>query len=293
MSISDTLVSLPVHAGKETLPGSGGNVIDEEAAELPVELDRPNAARVYDYLIGGDFNYAIDRVFAEQIIQARPEARELALMNRRWLRRAVRFGVQQGIRQFLDIGSGMPTVGHVHEVVQAIDPRCKVVYVDVEPIAVAHSEIMLQDNRNTAILRADGERPYDVLEHPATERLLDLSKPLMVVMAAFVHFIPDTRNPREMIATYERELAPGSYLALSSGTLEGQCDEARLATELYRRSGTEVVPRSRKELEALVEGFEIVPPGVVYLPQWRPDPGDVEEHPEQVSQLGLVGYKPA
>lgn len=269
-------------------------MVDGDLGQREVELDRPNAARVYDYLIGGQLNYAIDRMFAEKILQVRPEARDLALLNRKWLRRAVRFAAEQGIRQFLDIGSGMPTVGHVHEVVQAIDPACRVVYVDIEPIAVAHSKIVLQDNENAEMVQADGERPYEVLEHPTTERLLNLREPVMVVMAAFVHFVPDERDPAGMIATYRRALAPGSYLALSSGTFEGQGEEVRRAAELYQKSGTEVFARSRAELGALMTGFDIVPPGIVFTPQWQPDdPGDVGEHPELASQLALVGRKNA
>ena len=266
---------------------------DQETVKPAVDLDKPNAARVYDSLIGGKLNYAIDRVFADKVLELQPNSKKMAMMNRRWLRRAVRFGAEQGIRQFLDIGSGMPTVGHVHEVVQAIDPSCRVVYVDIEPIAVAHSQIVLQDVENAAMVQADGTRPYDILEHPTTEGLLDLSKPVMVVMAAFVHFIPPEQDPAGMIATYRRAMAPGSYLAISSGTFEGQGEEvSRRAAELYRKGGTNVFARSRDELRALVEGFEIVPPGIVFVPEWRPeDPRDVPKNPEKSSQLALVARK--
>ncbi|MEU4246474.1 SAM-dependent methyltransferase [Amycolatopsis sp. NPDC026612] len=261
-------------------------------AQRGIDFDKPNAARVYDYLIGGKLNYAIDREFAERILEVRPESKELAVLNRRWLRRAVRFGAEQGIRQFLDIGSGMPTVGHVHEIVQSIAPECRVVYVDNEPVAVAHSEIVLKDNDNAEMVQADAEFPDTVLEHPTTERLLDFGKPVMVVMAAFVHFVPDERNPAGLVAGYLDALVPGSYLALSSGTFEGQGEEVRRAAELYQKSGTHVVPRSREELRALVDGLEIVPPGIVFTPLWRPDdPADVGEHPEQASQLALVARK--
>jgi len=264
----------------------------DEHATRGIDFDKPNAARVYDYLIGGKLNYAIDREFAERILQVRPEARELALLNRRWLRRAVRFGAEQGIRQFLDIGSGMPTVSHVHEIVQSIDPQARVVYVDNEPIAVAHSEIVLQDNANAEMVQADAEIPAGVLEHPTTARLLDFTEPVMLIMAAFIHFVPDSRDPAGLIAAYRDALAPGSYLALSSGTFEGQGEEVRRAAELYQRSVTDVVARSREELRALVAGFEILPPGIVFTPEWRPDdPGEVGEHPEQASQLALVGRK--
>ncbi|GLY34796.1 hypothetical protein Amsp01_008200 [Amycolatopsis sp. NBRC 101858] len=264
----------------------------DEHAKREIDFDQPNAARVYDYLIGGKLNYAIDRMFAEKILAVRPESKELALMNRRWLRRAVRFGAEQGIRQFLDIGSGMPTVGHVHEVVQAIDPASRVVYVDNEPVAVAHSEIVLKDNENAEMVQADAEFPAAVLEHETTEMLLDLDQPVMLIMAAFVHFIPDERDPAGLIATYRDALAPGSYFALSSGTFEGQGEEVRRAAEMYQKSGTNVVARSRDELRALLDGFEILPPGIVFTPEWRPDdPDEVGEHPELASQLALVARK--
>jgi hypothetical protein len=264
----------------------------DEHAKRGIDFDKPNAARVYDYLIGGKLNYAIDRMFAEQILQVRPEAKDLALLNRRWLRRAVRFGAEQGVRQFLDIGSGMPTVGHVHEVVQSIDPESRVVYVDNEPVAVAHSEIVLQDNENAAMVQADAEFPDDVLQHATTERLLDFGKPVMVIMAAFIHFIPDERDPAGLIAAYRDAVVPGSYLALSSGTFEGQGEEVRRAAELYQKSGTDVVARSKDELRALLDGFEILPPGIVFTPEWRPDdPAEVGDHPEQASQLALVARK--
>ena len=262
----------------------------DDHAKRGIDFDKPNAARVYDYLIGGKLNYAIDRMFAEQILQVRPEAKELALLNRRWLRRAVRFGAEQGIRQFLDIGSGMPTVGHVHEVVQAIDPASRVVYVDNEPIAVAHSEIVLEDNENAVMVQADAEYPDEVLEHPTTTELLDFGKPVMVIMAAFVHFIPDSRDPAGLIGAYRDVLAPGSYLALSSGTWEGQGEESHRSVALYEKSGTPLTLRSPDELRALVKGFEILPPGIVFTPEWRPD-GPLEDPPEQSGGLALVGRK--
>jgi hypothetical protein len=267
-------------------------MVNSEHARREIDFERPNAARVYDYILGGELNYAIDRVFAEQVLAAQPNARERARMNRQWLRRAVRFGAGQGIRQFLDIGSGMPTEGHVHEVVQAIDPRARVVYVDNEPVAVAHSEILLQDNEYAVMVQADAERPEDVLEHAETESLLDFDLPVMLVMALFVHFVPDSRDPAGMIAGYRDALAPGSYFALSSGTFEGQSVETERAVKLYERSGTELALRSADELRVLAKGFEILPPGIVFIPEWRPDdPDDVGAHPERSGGLALVARK--
>ncbi len=263
----------------------------DEHARLGLDLERPNAARVYDFMIGGQLNYAIDRVFAERILSVLPNAQHMALVNRAWLRRAVKFGAEQGIRQFLDIGSGMPTVGHVHEVVQAIDPTSRVVYVDNEPIAVAHSEIVLKGNENAAMVHADAEFPDDVLEHETTEQMLDFTQPVMLIMAAFVHFIPDTRDPAGLIARYRDVLAPGSHLALSSGTWQGQGEESQRSVALYEKSGTPLTLRSPDELTALVDGFEILPPGVVYTPQWRPEGLPDTESPERSGGLALVARK--
>lgn len=265
---------------------------EDEYARRGIDLDKPSAARVYDYILGGELNYAVDRMFAEQVLTVQPNARERARLNRQWLRRVVRFGLDQGIRQFLDIGSGMPTVGHVHEVAQAVDPDARVVYVDNEPVAVAHSEIVLEDNENAAMVYADAQRPEDVLEHDITEMLLDLDQPVMVVMALFVHFIPDERDPARLIATYRDALAPGSYLAMSSATPEQQSEGTARAVELYEKSANPVTPRTADELRALVEGFEIVDPGIVFIPQWRPDdPADVPADPAESGGLALVGRK--
>ncbi|WP_410567724.1 SAM-dependent methyltransferase [Amycolatopsis sp. cmx-4-61] len=263
---------------------------EDEHAKRGLDLDRPNAARVYDYLIGGRFNYAVDRAFAERILGELPNARHMALVNRAWLRRAARFAAEQGIRQFLDIGSGMPTVGHVHEVVQSIAPESRVVYVDHEPIAVAHSEIVLAGNENAAMVQADAEHPDDVLDHPVTRALLDFAEPMLVIMAAFIHFVPDSRDPAGLIAAYRDVLAPGSHLALSSGTWEGQGEESRRSVALYEKSGTPLTLRSPEELRALVRGFEILPPGIVFTPQWRPDEPP-EDPPERSGGLALVARK--
>ncbi|MFJ9780618.1 SAM-dependent methyltransferase [Amycolatopsis sp. NPDC101161] len=263
---------------------------EDEHAKRGIDLERPNAARVYDYMIGGKLNYAVDRMFADRVLSVLPNAQHMALTNRAWLRRAARFAAEQGVRQFLDIGSGMPTVGHVHEVVQAIDATAHVVYVDNEPIAVAHSEIVLEGNDNAAMVQADAEYPDEVLEHPTTEALLDFSQPVMVIMAAFVHFIPDSRDPAGLIAAYRDVLAPGSYLALSSGTWEGQGEESQRSVALYEKSGTPLTLRSPDELRALVKGFEILPPGVVFTPEWRPD-APLEDPPEQSGGLALVARK--
>ncbi|GLY71549.1 hypothetical protein Atai01_81680 [Amycolatopsis taiwanensis] len=258
-----------------------------------LELDKPNSARVYDYLIGGKLNYAVDRHFADRVMAQLPNVRDICLLNRYWLRRVVRFGIEQGIRQFLDIGSGMPTVGHVHEVAQKADPTARVLYVDNEPIAVAHSEIVLQGNDRAVMLDADGEQPEEIFDHPVTRRLLNLDEPMMVIIAAFVHFIPDERRPKALIDRYRDLIAPGSYLALSSDTGDQQSDEVLQAIELYNKTVSPLHLRSRDELAELMAGFDLVDPGIVFTPEWRPtNPADVGENPERASILAVVGRKP-
>jgi SAM-dependent methyltransferase len=263
---------------------------EDEHARRGIDLDKPNPARVYDYILGGRLNYAVDRMFADQVLAAQPNARERAQLNRQWLRRAIRFGMDQGIRQFLDIGSGMPTVGHVHEIAHAIDPTSRVVYVDNEPVAVAHSEIVLEGNENAVMVHADAEFPDDVLEHETTEMMLDLDQPVMVVMALFVHFIPNERDPAGLIAAYRDALAPGSYLAMSSATPEQQSDGTARAVAMYQKSANPVTPRTADELRALVDGFEILDPGIVFIPEWRPEEA-VPENPAECGGLALVARK--
>ena len=266
---------------------------DQEFRIRELDLDKPNSARVYDFLIGGTLNYAMDREFAEKVIAELPRVARICQLNRLWLQRVVRFGIDQGIRQFLDIGSGMPTVGHVHEIAQAAHPDARVVYVDNEPVAIAHSDIVLEGNEYAAMAAADGERPDEVLQHPATGRLLDFSQPVMVILAAFVHFIPPERDPAGLIARYRSALASGSYLALSSDTGEEQDEEMFRAVEMYKDTTNPLYLRGRDELRALMAGFDIVDPGVVFTPQWRPDdPDDVGDHPEQAGILAVVGRVP-
>lgn len=266
----------------------------EKFAGKDLELDKPNPARMYDYVLGGELNYAIDRQFVSEILATMPRARDTALLNRYWLRRAVRYGTQQGIRQFLDLGSGMPTVGQVHEIAQGVDPASRVVYVDNERVAVAHSEIVLDGNDRAEMIGADAERVDEVLDHPTTRRLLDFDQPVMVLMSALVHcFSPVDRNPATMISRYRNVLASGSYLALSSFTTEQQGDDIVRAAELSKDTSEPIHPRSRDEIRELMAGFELVDPGIVFTPEWHPEsPEDVGEEPELSGVLAAVGYKP-
>ncbi|MBB3051522.1 hypothetical protein FHS23_002545 [Prauserella isguenensis] len=270
---------------------------DSEVGKLAgkdLHLDKPNPARMYDYVLGGDLNYAMDRQLVDELMTAMPRARDTALLNRYWLRRVVRYGAQQGIRQFLDLGSGMPTVGQVHEIAQEVDPDSRVVYVDNERIAVAHSEIVLEGDDRAEMIGADAERVDEVLGHPTTRRLLDFDQPVMVLMSALVHyFSPEERDAAAMIARYRGALASGSYLALSSFTGDQQDEEMFRAVELSKDTTEPIHLRSRDDVRELMAGFELVDPGVVFTPQWHPDsPGDVGDEPALSGVLAAVGYKP-
>jgi S-adenosyl methyltransferase len=258
-----------------------------------IDLDRPNAARIYDYFLGGACNFEHDREFAEQFLKIMPEAETAARRNRAFLGRAVRFCVKQGIRQFLDIGSGIPTVGNVHEIAQRLAPECRVLYVDNEPVAVAHSELMLEGNKNATILQADLCDPDTVLNSTSARRLLDFDAPMALLMVAVLHFVPESADPRSAIVRYLNVMAPDSYFVLSHGTNEGQEQEPVQADDTYRRTTTPGIARSRAEIIDLLAGTELVEPGLVWTPQWRPDAADdlVGAHPEESWVLAGVGHK--
>jgi hypothetical protein len=262
---------------------------------VPADLnvDRPNAARIYDYFLGGSHNLAADREVARRIIDLVPDVPLIAQANRAFLRRAVRYCVEAGIRQFLDIGSGIPTVGNVHEVAQRVDPGCRVVYVDIEPVAVAHSRVILAADPQVAVLQADVREPDRILSDPKLLALLDLDQPVGLLMVSILPFIPDSDEPGRLVARYRDALAAGSHLAVSHGCGEARPEDVEKVHQFYRQTSTPALVRSRAEVEKLFEGFEFVQPGLVYVQEWRPDwLGEVEEHPERTGLLVGVGRKP-
>jgi hypothetical protein len=263
--------------------------------EQDLQLDKPNPARVYDYLIGGKLNYAIDRQFARRILGVVPLSREICLLNRYWLRRVVKFGLEQGVRQFVDVGSGMPTQGHVHEVAQEIAPESRVVYVDNEPIAVAHSEIVLEGNDRVVMINADGTRADEVMTHPETQRLLDFDEPVMVIMAAFLHFLsPEGEEDEavELIARYADYVVPGSYFAVSLATNEASDPTYLDSIAMYKDTTRAIYPRTHAQTKALLEGFELVEPGVSFTVAWRSDDlGKYADDPSKACLLAAVARK--
>jgi hypothetical protein len=257
-----------------------------------IDLDRPNAARIYDYFLGGACNFEHDREFAEKFLAIVPEATMAARNNRAFLRRAVRFCVDNGIRQFIDIGSGIPTVGNVHEIAQALAPESRVLYVDNEAVAVAHSELILEGNERATILQADLCDPETVLNSESAKRLINWDEPLALLMVAVLHFVPDEAGPREAIVRYLDRMAPGSFLVLSHGTNDG-LDEVPDDTDVsYDRTSTPGVGRSRAEIIALMAGTELVEPGIVWTTKWHPDEPEDPDQPAEKLVYAAVGRKP-
>lgn len=257
-----------------------------------VDVDVPSGARVYDYFLGGAHNFAVDRQLADNIAAMTPDVGDTMRANRAFLRRVVRFLVEQGITQFLDIGSGIPTVGNVHEVARRANPQARVVYVDIDPIAVAHSQAILGDDPHTTVIQGDARDVDAVLDHPETRRLLDLDRPVAVLLLGVLHFIPDADHPERIVARLREAVAPGSYIALVNVTHEDQPPEVIEAQKLSGRTGTPIYLRSRADLTRQLDGLTLVEPGLVHIPRWRPDSAlDVDGRPERFGALAGVGRK--
>ncbi|HKR49422.1 MAG TPA: SAM-dependent methyltransferase [Pseudonocardiaceae bacterium] len=248
---------------------------NERLAWVPddINIDLPNAARVYDYLLGGGHNFAADRTAGAKVLQALPNGRQIASSNRAFLRRAVLYMVEQGITQFLDLGSGIPTVGNVHEVAQKANPMCRVVYVDHDEVAIAHSRIILEGNENATVVAADLCQPATVLGAPAVKRLLDLSKPIGLLMVAVFHFVPNEKDPLGVLAQYRDALPASSLLALSHLTADQMPVGMAAVVEVMKKSRDHMYFRSYDEILAMFDGFELVEPGVVEAPAWRREQG--------------------
>jgi len=232
-----------------------------------LDIEKPNAARMYDYYLGGSHNFEPDRALAAQVQQIAPWVNHVATINRAWLRRAVDFLVDQGIHQFLDLGSGIPTVGNVHEIAQAADPSARVVYVEIEHVAVAHSQLILENNDNAVMVHADITKPGLVLGDTDTRAMLDFDKPVGVLAIAIGHYILD--DPESVFAAYRDAVPADSYLGISHLTDDFR-DMAEL-TENMQRTQNAVRARTKDEVIGLFGDWELVEPGLVTTSQWRPD----------------------
>jgi S-adenosyl methyltransferase len=246
-----------------------------------VNTDVPNPARIYDYLLDGKDNFPADRDVAEQLLAIAPVARDVVEDNRAFLRRVVRFLTRKaGVRQFIDLGSGLPTQGNVHEIAQAEAPDARVVYVDNDVMVVTHSRALLAGD-NTAAIHADLREPERVLGHPEVRELIDFDRPVALLLMAILHFIPDDEDPPGIVARFRDALPAGSYLSVSHGTRdiperwdlspEAMAEMGTKVEQLYQLTTASLVTRPRAQVERFFDGFDLVEPGVVEIQRWRPD----------------------
>ncbi len=237
-----------------------------------IDTTTPHPARIYDALLGGKDNYAADRQAARQVLKAAPEVRDSARANRAFLQRAVRFLVgEAGIRQIVDIGTGIPAAGNVHEIAGQIAPQTRVAYVDNDPIVHVHANALLTGTGTTSIVLADLRDPEAILAHPKISALIDFSQPVALLLVAILHFITDAEDPARIVAAFRDALPAGSYLALSHATADLRPEAAQQAADVYDRATSAVTLRGHAQVAAFFDGWDLAEPGLVQVPLWRPD----------------------
>jgi S-adenosyl methyltransferase len=258
-----------------------------------IDSSQPNVARIYDYLLGGKDNFAADREAAKRLIQAIPDVAAIARDNRSFLGRVVRYlAIEGGIRQFLDLGSGLPTQANVHELAQGVAPEARVVYVDNDPMVASHGEALLASGDQVSMTFGDLRDPGGILRHPDVLGLLDLAQPIAVLCTSTLHFIADEAEPNQIIAEYRDHMAPGSYLVITHGTLEDDpAGEGGKAEDIYRQASSQLHVRPLSDVLRFFEGFELIEPGLTWITEWRPEPGTAPTG-RQHSMRGGVGRKP-
>lgn len=234
-----------------------------------MDLHNPNAARMYDYYLGGAANFLPDREAADRALAITPEIGRFARANRSFLGRAVGFLCEQGIDQFLDLGSGIPTVGNVHEIAHRHNPTARVAYVDREPVAVAHARRLLDSHAHVTVTQADVREPAAVLAAPGVTELLDLDRPVAVLAVAILHFVPDADDPAAIVAAYHRACVPGSYLVFSHASPITMTEhEVHSGQQIYSTTSTPLLSRNHDEIAALLEGYTLLAPGLVPINHW-------------------------
>ncbi|CAL9357139.1 hypothetical protein SUDANB105_00590 [Streptomyces sp. enrichment culture] len=261
-------------------------------APRSIDISVPSVSRIYDYYLGGSHNFEVDREAARRAMEFMPGLPKIMQANRAFMRRAVRYAVDQGVTQFLDVGSGIPTFGNVHEVAQAAAPGARVVYVDHDPVAVAHSQAVLEGNEDADVAAADLRKPQDILTSPQVERLLDLNRPVALLLVAILHFVEDADDPYTAVAQLSEALAPGSMLVLTHASYEGiplPPERADGAVDVYKDIRNPLIMRSRDEIARFFEGYDMVEPGLVPMPHWRPDTAPEDEDPYAFAGFAGVG----
>ncbi len=248
-----------------------------------IDTSRPHPARIYDYLLGGKDNYEVDRQAGDELARLAPEVRIGVRANRAFLRRAVRYVVGSGVRQILDIGTGLPTSPNVHETADEVAPDVRVVYVDNDPIVNTHSSALLGRSGATSTVLADLRDPRAIVDHPDVRRVIDFDEPVALLLVAVLHFLTEEEKPREVVATLRDALPVGSFLVLSHAT--GDFADRSAAQAVYNKATTTLNLRSRAEVERFFDGFDLLEPGLAQAPFWRPD----APPPARSGEIGFYG----
>ncbi|WP_328907282.1 SAM-dependent methyltransferase [Streptomyces sp. NBC_00234] len=257
-----------------------------------IDISVPSVSRMYDFYLGGSHNFEVDREAARKAMEFMPGLPKIMQANRAFMRRAVHYAATEGISQFLDIGSGIPTFGNVHEVAQAADSGARVAYVDHDPVAVAHSQAVLEGVGNAVIAAADLRSPQEILKNPEVSGLLDFDRPVALLLVAVLHFIEDTDDPYTAVAELSEALAPGSLIVITHASYEGiplSQEEAGGTVDVYRNIRNPLVMRSRAQVSRFFEGYEMVDPGLVSMPNWRPEAPVVEGQEDPFAFSGFAG----
>jgi S-adenosyl methyltransferase len=266
---------------------------EDEQALPDIDIRTPNMARMYDYALGGKDNFAADREAVQNLFRLAPENAYVPKANRQFLGKAVRFAAEQGISQFIDLGAGLPSQGSTHEVARLVQPDARVVYVDSDPVVLAHARALLAGNDSgIAVIAEDIRHTGRILDHPHTKRLIDFSKPVAVLFVAVLHGIPDADDPAGIVTEFVRPAAPGSYLIVSHLTREGHpAGIVAAKEEVWAKSATPMAYRSREEILRLFGGLDLVEPGLTTATRWREKPSDAQLDAAGTWTLAGVGRK--
>lgn len=265
-----------------------------DAGDLPrLEPDTPSPARIYDYLLGGSYNLAADRKAAEAITAQFPQLPDVVQAGRAFVQRSTRYlATDAGITQFLDLGSGIPAVRNVHDVAKAANPAARIAYLEIDPVAVAHASRILADVPGTTAVHGDLRDPVAVCANPAVREVIDFRQPVAVILSAVLHFIADDAEAAGIVDGYMNAAAPGSSLVVSHHTDDARSNQEARAREIYTKAAQPLIPRTRDQVTTFFHATELIAPGVVLSPLWRPDSGETAQHPPLYFGYVGVGRKP-
>ncbi|MEV0619219.1 SAM-dependent methyltransferase [Nonomuraea sp. NPDC050404] len=267
-------------------------MIDPSRVPTGINPSVPNAARMYDYYLGGKDNFAADREAAEKIMALAP-GKEICLANRHFLGRAVRYAATRGIDQFIDLGTGLPNLNNVHQVAREIHPEARVAYVDHDPVVIVHARALLAGtDPYLTTVHADVREPASILDAPATRKLIDFGRPVGVVLLGVLHYLTDEDDPWGVVAAFRERLAPGSALIVSHATDDAHPEVGKAVRKVYDEVDTPLVHRGREQVTRMFEGFETVEPGVTNVADWRPDEASERKLPGSEWWYVGVAHKP-